>query len=54
MLQIVYPEDKFIFKDMDLAPYDLEREMGAYPYAIVRVEYQFADRTQKGTSFITC
>lgn len=41
--QIVYPEDKFVFKDLDLGPYDLEREMGAYPYAIVRVDYNFTD-----------
>ncbi|XP_053375803.1 uncharacterized protein LOC123533294 isoform X1 [Mercenaria mercenaria] len=41
--QIVYPEDKFIFRDLDLAPYDLEREMGAYPYAIVRVDYTLID-----------
>lgn len=41
--QIVYPEDKFVFKDLDLAPYDLEREMGAYPYAIIRVDYNFTD-----------
>ena len=48
-VQICYPEDKFVFKDMDLAPYDLEREMGAYPYAIVRVEYHFNDPQNKGT-----
>ncbi|KAL4223925.1 hypothetical protein ACF0H5_017387 [Mactra antiquata] len=47
--QIVYPEDKFIYKDMDLAPYDLEREMGAYPYVILRVDYKFSDPSAKGT-----
>ncbi|XP_052800410.1 uncharacterized protein LOC128231514 isoform X2 [Mya arenaria] len=46
--QVVYPEDRFVFRDIDLAPYDLEREMGSHIYAIVRVEYQFNDPVHKG------
>ena len=45
--QIVYPEDKFVFRDIDLGPYDLAREMGAYPYAIVHVEYKFPERGER-------
>ncbi|XP_052270374.1 uncharacterized protein LOC127871467 isoform X3 [Dreissena polymorpha] len=46
--QIVYPEDRFVYRDIDLAPYDLEREFGSHIYAILRVEYQFNDPAMKG------
>lgn len=45
--EIVYPEDKFVFRDIDLAPYDLEQEMGAYPYSIIRVEYHLPGPSNK-------
>ena len=33
-----------MFQDLDLGPYDLAREMGAYPYAILSVDYLFASK----------
>ncbi len=39
-ISLDFPKEKFIFDDMDLSQYDVEQEMGAYPFAIIQVEYQ--------------
>lgn len=33
-------QDKFVFDNLDITELDVERELGAFPYAIVRVEYK--------------
>ena len=33
------PLQKFVFNDLDLGKYDLEREMWGFPYAVIQVEY---------------
>ena len=45
-----------MFQDIDLGPYDLAREMGAYPYAIVQAEFKFPGKgkqlkNREGTCF---
>lgn len=34
------PYERFIFDDLDLSQFDVEQEMGAYPYAVLRVDYE--------------
>ena len=37
--EIYYLEDKFVFENLDIGDYDVEKELGANPYAIVKAEY---------------
>ncbi len=37
------PYERFIFDDLDLSQFDVEQEMGAYPYAVLRIDYERAD-----------
>ncbi|KAL5015854.1 hypothetical protein ScPMuIL_005443 [Solemya velum] len=39
---------KFEFEDLDFTEFDLEREMGAYPYCIIRVMYLIPDPSGQG------
>ena len=32
-----------MYENLDLSQYDVERELGAYPYAILRLEYHRRD-----------
>lgn len=47
--EIYYLEDKFVFENLDIGEYDVEKELGANPYAIVKAEYTkpgtFAERS---------
>lgn len=38
--EVHFYEDKFVFDNLDISELDVERELGAFPYAIVRVEYR--------------
>lgn len=38
--EVHFYEDKFVFENLDISELDVERELGAFPYAIVRVEYR--------------
>ncbi|XP_062597302.1 uncharacterized protein LOC134258744 isoform X2 [Saccostrea cucullata] len=38
--EVHFYEDKFVFDSLDISELDVERELGAFPYAIVRVEYR--------------
>lgn len=38
--EVHFYEDKFVFDKLDISELDVERELGAFPYAIVRVEYR--------------
>ncbi|XP_046568194.1 LOW QUALITY PROTEIN: uncharacterized protein LOC124276591 [Haliotis rubra] len=37
--ELLLPIEKFVFENLDLSQYDVERELGANPYATVRLEY---------------
>ena len=51
---IHYPREKFIFDDLDPSQYDVEQEMGGYPYAVIRVDYLHEDRgTQQLATQVT-
>lgn len=47
--EIYYLDEKFLFENLDIGEYDVEKELGANPYAIVKAEYTkpgtFAERT---------
>ncbi|KAK3587352.1 hypothetical protein CHS0354_036519, partial [Potamilus streckersoni] len=47
---VVFPLDKFVFENMDFTQYDVERELGAYPYAIVKLEYIISGSAGQGRS----
>ena len=38
--EVHFYEDKFVFDNLDISELDVEKELGAFPYAIVRVEYR--------------
>ena len=48
--QVEFPSEKFTFHDLDLSGYDVEKEMGGYPFAIIRVDYCHRDRGASGIS----
>lgn len=37
--EIYYLEEKFLFENLDIAEYDVEKELGANPYCMLKVEY---------------
>lgn len=37
--EVFFPDDRYVFDNLDLTHYDVEKELGAYPYAIVKAEY---------------
>ena len=38
-VRIDFPGERFVFDDLDPSHYDVEREMGGFPYAVIRVDY---------------
>ncbi|XP_060065450.1 uncharacterized protein LOC132545744 isoform X1 [Ylistrum balloti] len=40
LYEIHFPQDKFVYESIDISQYDVERELGAHPYALLRVEYK--------------
>ena len=38
--EVHFYEDRFVYDNLDISELDVERELGAYPYAIIRVEYK--------------
>ncbi|KAK6190965.1 hypothetical protein SNE40_002721 [Patella caerulea] len=46
--QLSYPQEKFVYEALDLLKYDVERELGACPYAILRLEYDTPQNTREG------
>ena len=44
---VTLPYDRFVFDDLDLSQFDVEQEMGAYPYGVIRVDY---DRATSATT----
>ncbi|CAC5371615.1 unnamed protein product [Mytilus coruscus] len=37
--EIYYLDEKFLFENLDIAEYDVEKELGANPYCMLKVEY---------------
>ncbi|KAK3710497.1 hypothetical protein RRG08_021313 [Elysia crispata] len=44
LAQIEFTEERHIYDMLDLSQYDVERELGAYPYAIFKLEHMAARR----------
>jgi hypothetical protein len=44
--QAIYPKQKFTFASFDCAQYDLEQEMGGYPYAIIQATCDITESKQ--------
>ena len=42
-----FPKQKFIFDSFDSAQYDLEEEMGGYPYAVIQVTCDVTESRRK-------
>ncbi|XP_069134826.1 uncharacterized protein [Argopecten irradians] len=40
LYEMHFPQDKFVYESIDISQYDVERELGAHPYALIRVEYK--------------
>ncbi|KAK6967406.1 hypothetical protein BgiMline_027221 [Biomphalaria glabrata] len=38
LLDLEFPEERYIYDMLDLSQYDVERELGAYPYVIMKLE----------------
>lgn len=38
--EVYFYKDKFVFDNLDISELDVERELGAFSYVIVRVEYR--------------
>lgn len=38
VMDLEFPGERYIYDMLDLSQYDVERELGAYPYAIIRLE----------------
>ncbi|ESP04135.1 hypothetical protein LOTGIDRAFT_237550 [Lottia gigantea] len=51
--QLSYPQEKFVYEALDLLEYDVERELGASPYAILRLEYDSVQQSQQGKAPIS-
>lgn len=48
----VFFPTKFEFEDNDFTPYDVERELGAYPYCMIRVMYLIPGPDGQGNMII--
>lgn len=37
--KVKFPGERYLYQNFDLSQYDVERELGAVPYAILNMEY---------------
>jgi hypothetical protein len=49
VFRAAFPQEKFVFDNLDLSQYDVEKELGAFPYSIVLVEYYLQGQESAGT-----
>ena len=51
--KMTFPREKFVFDDLDPSQYDVEEEMGGFPFAVVRVDYSHQEENRGISAPIT-
>jgi hypothetical protein len=51
--KVRFPGERYVYPNFDLSPFDVERELGASPYAMITLEYVRPSMSKSGQCVCT-